>query len=63
MLREIQKEIKKWSREECEFWYQRGLKARGTNLDYEGSTWIGYYAFHDAKEKHAHERDEGKSSR
>lgn len=55
MLREIQKEIKKWSREECEFWYQRGLKARGTNLDYEGSTWIGYYAFHDAKEKHAHE--------
>lgn len=50
MLQDIQKGIQSWAEEERAYWYAAGKRARGTNLDYSGSTWIGYYAFHQGKE-------------
>lgn len=50
MLQAIQEGFRKWADEERAIWYAAGRRARGTNLDYTGTTWIGYYAFMEGKE-------------
>ena len=49
MLKEIQKGFRSWAQEERAFWYEAGLRARGTSQEYSGTSWIGYYAFCEGK--------------
>jgi len=50
MLKDIQEGFKKWAQKEYDLWYEAGLKAQGTDQDYSGTSWVGYHAFHQAKE-------------
>jgi len=50
MLQDIQEGFKKWAQDEYDFWYEAGRRARGTDQDYSGTSWIGYHAFFNGKE-------------
>jgi len=54
-LPKIQEGFRKWADEERAFWYDAGREARGTDREYGGDTWIGYYAFHEGK-RNEHQR-------
>lgn len=49
ILEQIKEGICAWAADERDFWYGQGVKARGTDVEYWGETWIGYYAFLDGK--------------
>jgi len=49
MLESIKAGMKKWAQGEWDDWYEAGRRAKGTNRDYTGTTWIGYHAFWQGK--------------
>lgn len=49
-LPKIAEGLRKWADEERAFWHAEGIKARNTDIDYDGKTWVGFYAFHEGKE-------------
>lgn len=48
-LERIQEVISTIAKDDRDYWYAAGQRARGTDEEYTGRTWVGYYAFHEGK--------------
>lgn len=48
-LERIKEVISAVAQDDRDYWYAAGQRARGTDEEYSGRTWVGYYAFCEGK--------------